>query len=222
MFKELLFMVDVFTLDFLINKQLNNRNLSPYQLVLGYRDYKVLRVPIVVDMKKTPHMLVCGLSNCGKTKMIEYTVRNKKCVLINVFPQDFRNIVALRILGNAYILDYLNTLLKDIQSNKEPLYLVIDEMLVLCMDKAITKAILDILSVGRHYNVFLIGITQTATKENLKFKDLFNVRVCFRQVEESSYRVVLGYSPEKKIKKQRQFYVYSDFVARGSTYTINS
>lgn len=220
MLKELLFL-DILTLNYFVNKLLKDRNLSPYQLRLGYKDYKVLRVPIIVNMKKTPHILVCGLSNCGKSKMIQYAIQDKNCVLINVFKDDFKNINAPRICGNSCILEYLNTLLENIQSNSEPLYLVVDEMLVLCMDKAITKAILDILAVGRHYNVFLIGITQTATKENLKFKDLFNVRICFRQVEESSYRVVLGYSPTKKIKKQRQFYVYSDFIARGNTYTIN-
>lgn len=221
MLSELLFL-DILALDYFINKQLKERNLNSFQLMLGYRDYKVIRIPVVVNMRKTPHVLVCGLSNCGKSKMIEYAVKDKRCVLINVFPQDFRNILAPRIVGNAYILDYFNSLLKNIKNNKEPLYLVVDEMLVLCMNKAITKAILDILAVGRHYNVFLVGITQNATKENLKFKDLFNVRVCFRQVEQSSYNVVLGYTPEKKIKKQRQFYLYADYIARGSTYSINS
>lgn len=220
MLKELLFL-DILALDYFINKHLNNRNLSPYQLVLGYRDYKVLRVPIVADMKKTPHLLVCGLSNCGKSRMIEYAIKDKNCVLINVFKDDFKNINAPRICGNSCILEYLNTLLENIQSNSEPLYLVIDELLILCMDKTIVKLILDILAVGRHYNVFLIGITQNATKENLKFKDLFNVRICFRQVEDSAYRTILGYTPLKKIKKQRQFYVYSDFIARGNTYTVN-
>ena len=59
------------------------------------------------------------------------------------------------------------------------------------MDKGITKAITDLLAIGRHYNIFLVGISQQGTKESVKFKDLFNSRICFSQVEESSYRSVI-------------------------------
>lgn len=100
------------------------------------------------------------------------------------------------------------------------MYIVIDELLVLCIDKNITKMIADLLAIGRHYNVFIIGISQQGTKEAVKFKDLFNARVCFRQVEESAYRSVLGYSPEDKQLKKREFYLYSDEINRGYTYSI--
>lgn len=219
---EFLFLADIFALDYLVNKQLKNRKLNSYQLMLGYRDFKVLRIPIVVDMRKTPHLLVCGLSNCGKSRMVEYSIRNKRCVLLNAFENDFRWVTAPRVVGNSNILSYLNTLLKNMKFNKEPLYLIFDELLVLCLDKAISNAILDLLAVGRHYNIFVIGISQIGTKENLKFKDLFNTRICFRQVEDSAYKTVLGYMPAKKISEQRQFYIYANFVARGNTYTINS
>jgi DNA segregation ATPase FtsK/SpoIIIE-like protein len=95
-----------------------------------------------------------------------------------------------------------------------------DELLILCMDNKIEKAIMNLLAVGRHYNIFLIGICQLGTKEIIKFKDLFNTRICFRQVEESSYRAVLGYSPEDKQLQKREFYYYSDEVGKGYTYDV--
>ena len=91
---------------------------------------------------------------------------------------------------------------------------------MLCIDSKITKAIMDILAVGRHYNVYIIGISQLGTKETVKFKDLFNTRVCFRQVEESSYRAVLGYSPEERDLQKRQFLFYSDTLGMGHTYDV--
>lgn len=223
MIREFILFADILGLDYFINKKLYDRKLNDYQLLLGYRDFFVLRVPVVVDMSVTPHLFVCGLSGNGKTKMIENAIKDKHVVLINTFQGDFKNIAAPRILGNENILKYLNNLLVNIKSNKrnKPLYLVIDELLVLCIDKSITKVIMDILAVGRHYNIYLIGISQIGTKEAVKFKDLFNARVCFRQVEESSYRSVLGYSPEKKNLRKRQFYLYGTKILKGFTYTVN-
>lgn len=193
------------------------------QLLLGYAPKEGLLdsdKPIIANMKRTPHLLICGLSNCGKTKMVEYAIKDKSVILINVFDDDFRRIKARRINGNEKILFFFHELLKDIYKREKPLYIVIDELLVLCMDTKATKAITDLLAVGRHYNIFIIGISQIGTKEVVKFKDLFNVRVCFRQVEESSYRAVLGYSPEVRELKQRQFLYYSEEVGMGRTYDV--
>ncbi|WP_034440054.1 hypothetical protein [Clostridium ihumii] len=219
--RSILLTVDLIALVHCNNKRLEYKNISEYQLRIGYRNNLILKQPILVDMRVTPHIFVCGLSGNGKTKMIEYALRDKKVVLINVFEDDLKNInTSRRINGNDNILKYFNNLLKSIKRHEIPLYLVIDEMLVLCMDKAITKVIMDVLAVGRHYNIYIIGIAQIGTKESIKFKDLFNARVCFRQVEESSYRTVLGYSPENTKLKKREFYYYSDNVGRGKTYTI--
>lgn len=219
--RSILLTVDLIALVHCNNKRLEYKNISEYQLRIGYRNNLILKQPILVDMRVTPHIFVCGLSGNGKTKMIEYALRDKKVVLINVFEDDLKNInTSRRINGNDNILKYFNDLLKNIKRHERPLYLVIDEMLVLCMDKTITKAIMDVLAVGRHYNIYIIGIAQIGTKESIKFKDLFNARVCFRQVEESSYRTVLGYSPENTKLKKREFYYYSDNVGRGKTYTI--
>lgn len=221
MLKGILFTLDLIALAHCNNKRLQYREVNPYQLQIGYKNNLIVKKPILVDMRITPHLFIAGLSGNGKTKMIEYALQDKKVVLINVFEDDLKSIkTSRRINGSEKILKYLNMLLKNIKKHEIPLYVVIDEMLVLCNDKAISKAIADILAVGRHYNIFLIGISQIGTKESVKFKDLFNSRVCFRQVEESSYRTVLGYSPENTKVKKREFYYYSNEIGKGKTYTV--
>lgn len=222
MITELLLGADLLAIRYLNNKRLEQKQVNEYQLKLGYKDNLIYRRPLIIDMRTTPHLFVCGLSGSGKSKMIEKAVQGKNVVLINVFSDDFKTVKALRrINGNDNILRFFNTLLESIYKRDKPLFIVIDELLVLCMDKGITKAIADILAIGRHYNIFLVGISQQGTKESVKFKDLFNCRVCFRQVEESSYRTILGYSPEDTKLKKRQFYLYGDVIERGYTYSIN-
>lgn len=223
MIGEILLGLDLLAFRYVNNKRLMEKIVGDYELKVGYKDIFFCKKPIVVNMRITPHLFVCGLSGSGKSKMIEFAVQNKNVVLINAFEDDFRSIKGIRVLGNDNILEFLKGLLDSLKERKKtdrPLYVVIDELLVLCIDKAITKAITDILAIGRHYNVFLIGISQIGTKESVKFKDLFNARICFKQVEESSYRAILGYTPEDKQLRRREFYLYSDRIDRGYTYTI--
>lgn len=222
MITELLLGADLLLLRYLNNKRLEDKPVGAYQLKLGYKNNLLFKRPLIIDMENTPHLFVSGLSGSGKSRMIEKAIQGKQVILINTFKKDFRSIQARRINGNENILKFFNNLLQNLKEDKkEPLYVVIDELLVLCLDKNITKAIADLLAVGRHYNIFLIGICQQGTKESVKFKDLFNARVCFRQVEESSYRSVLGYSPEDTQLRKRQFYLYSDYIERGYTYTVS-
>ena len=100
------------------------------------------------------------------------------------------------------------------------MYVVIDELLVLCIDKKISNAIKDLLAIGRHYNIFLIGISQRGCKSDLSFKDLFNARMTFKQVESSSYGAILGYSVEDKRLNKREFILASDDIYRGMTYDV--
>lgn len=191
-----------------------------YFLTIGYSGL-FIKKPIRVNMRITPHLLVCGLSGSGKSKMIESAIVGKKnVILLNVFEDDFTSTRGRRINGNENILKYLQEIIKEPYKRQEPLYIVIDELLVLCMDKKVNKAIADVLAIGRHYNIFLIGISQRGEKTELSYKNLFNSRVCFRQVEESSYRAILGFSPEEKQLKHREFYLYSDEIARGKTYDL--
>lgn len=220
-FKSILLTLDLVALVHCNNKRMQYREVSQYELRIGHTTNLAIKKPIIIDMRVTPHLFCCGLSGNGKTKMIEYAMQEKKVVLMNVFEDDLKSVKTnQRINGNNNILRYLNNLLENIKKRDNPLYVVIDELLVLCTDKAITKAIMNLLAIGRHYNIFLIGISQIGTKDAIKFKDLFNSRVCFRQVEESSYRTVLGYSPVNKKLKKREFYYYSDDAGKGKTYTV--
>jgi DNA segregation ATPase FtsK/SpoIIIE-like protein len=206
-------------LDTINDRIADNANLKETELLLGYTP-GIIRKPIIVNMETTPHLFVCGLSGNGKSCMVEFAIKGRKVVLINAFKKDFKGIKARRINSNEKILEYLTELIKDIYYHAEPLYLVFDELLVLCIDNKITKAIMDILAIGRHYNIYVIGISQIGTKEVVKFKELFNTRVCFRQVEESSYRSVLGYSPEIRELSKRQFLFYSETTGNGYTYDV--
>ena len=207
--------------DYLYNSLQGRTSVSDgeYELLIGYSG-KLLKRQIKANMKTCPHILVCGLSGSGKSKMVESAIRGKQVMLLNVFEDDFTSIKGRRINGNDKILNCLELLVKEPYKREVPLYIVIDELLVLCLDKKVNKAIADLLAIGRHYNIFVIGISQRGEKTELPYKNLFNTRVCFRQVEESSYRAILGYSPEDKNLGHREFYLYSDVLARGKTYDL--
>ena len=172
---------------------------SPYILYCG-------KIPF--SMKLTPHILVSGLSGQGKSKFVESILMNRediKVTLLNVFRDDMRGIKGRRINSLNEIKSYLETLLN--KPSDIPEYIVIDELLALSIaDKSIIKQLTKILAVARHYNKFLICVSQSATKEEVGSKSLFNARVCFRMVDQSSYQTILGYSPENKQLKVREFY----------------
>ena len=190
-------------------------------LTLGCRDNKT---PIKVNMNIDPHMLVVGISNCGKSKMVELCLQDKKSVtILNAFETDFTSLGANYINGNENILAYLETCLEGRTNNSETHYILIDELLVLIKDKKIEKALYDLLAMARHYNVYIICISQEGTKEVIKFKNLFNVRVCMRTLEEASIRAVLGCSVpnDDPSLKQREFYIADNQgLRRGKTYDL--
>ena len=196
-----------------------NKTISDYELTLGYSG-KLIKKTIVVDMRSTPHLLCCGLSGQGKSRCIEYAIKCKDVVLLNAFNDDFKSIKGRRIVGNEKILKYLESLTREPYKREKPLYIVIDELLVLCIDKKISNAIKDLLAIGRHYNIFLVGISQRGCKSDLSFKDLFNARMTFKQVESSSYGAILGYSVEDKRLNKREFILASDDLYKGMTYDV--
>lgn len=196
------------------------KEFDKYSLLIGYSG-KFIKKQIIVNMRITPHLLVCGLSGSGKSKMVENSIKFKRSViLLNSFEDDFKSLKCNRINGNENILKYLNSLLDKPYKRDIPFYVVIDELLTLSLDKKINKAIIDLLAVGRHYNIYIVGISQRGEKTDLPYKNLFNARVCFRQVEESSYRAILGFSPGYKNLKHREFYLYSNEISRGKTYDL--
>lgn len=191
-----------------------NHQESPYILKCGKISY---------DMRLSPHILLAGLSGQGKTKMVESMLQGRTdidVVLLNVFKDDMRTINAKRINTLEDIKNFLESVLKP--NRTIPLYIVIDELLALSIqDKSISKMITKLLAVARHFNVFLICISQSATKEEIGSKMLFNTRVCFKQVESSQYQTVLGYSPENKQLQQREFYYISTEIGKGKVPIIN-
>ena len=198
----------------------NNEKLKydkDYCLIVGYKGV-IKKKPIIVNMLTTPHLLVCGLSGSGKTKCIEYAIKDKRVIILNAFKNDFKSINCPKINGENNIINVLMNCCKQYQ--EKPLYIVIDELLVLCNNKKINKCILDILAVARHYNVYLIGIAQRGLSVDMSFKNLFNSRVCFRQIEEASYRAVLGYSIDNPNLQKREFILLSDYIYKGRTYDI--
>ena len=146
-------------------------------------------------------------------------MKGKNCVLLNAFRDDFKSINCLKINDIEQILEFLENIKGKYQ--EKPLFIVIDEMLVLCLNKKINNAILNLLAVGRHYNIFIIGIAQKGTKQDIPFKDLFNSRLTFRQVEPSSYSAILGYYPDDNLQLNKQeFILFSDDIYKGRTYTV--
>ena len=196
-----------------------NRFKNDYVLVIGHSK-GLFKTPITVDMRTTPHLLCCGLSGQGKSRCIEYAIKDKDVILLNAFKDDFKAVKARKIIGNENILHFLENIIKEPYKRDKPLYIVIDELLVCCTDKKINNAIKDLLAVGRHYNIFIIGIAQRGTKTDLSFKDLFNSRMTFRQVESSSYQAILGCSIEDKRLNKREFILMSDDIYYGKTYDI--
>ena len=198
----------------------NSENLKynkDYCLIVGYKGV-FKKKSIIVDMRVCPHLLVCGLSGSGKTKCVEYAIKDKRVIILNAFKDDFKSLNCPKINGEKNIINVLTNCCKQYQ--KVPLYIVIDELLVLCNNKKINKCILDILAVARHYNVYLIGIAQRGLSVDMSFKNLFNARICFRQVEETSYRAILGYSIDNPQLQKREFILLSDYIYKGRTYDI--
>ena len=192
--------------------QLQNR-----ELLLGYNQQGY----IIADMGKYPHLLISGLSNQGKSKMIYYMLKNlgdrANILVLNGFKEDYRGFTLVQ--GTKAIQRRIEAILKDKEIRIKPLYLVLEEMQSISKDKKLQEQLKELLSMGRHYNIFVIGIIQNATKENCSFKYLFNCRCSFRQIDSSSYQVCLGTSVEKGLE-QREFYFLDSNLIKGYTFSI--
>lgn len=199
-----------------------HKELLPTQLIIGH-DLK--GIPIIVDMIKTPHIGVQGASNSGKSKGIELALKNlngeANIIFLNVFEEDFKTVKGIRVNGNENILKFLRNLIDNPKFRIKPLYLVLDELNVLGKDKEINKAIQDVLSQARHYNIYLIALGQSLLKENCPYKQLFNVRITFRAIDKSTISAFLGTSIEDTELLQQEFICYSDNIYRGRTYNYD-
>lgn len=215
---------NIVTLD-IVNKEINELtyraiSIEPTKLICGY-DLK--GKPLIVDMLKTPHIGVVGTSLSGKSKCIEgalKTIRGADITLVNCFKDDFKGIIADRINGNENILEYLKRVVENKTIRPRPYYIVIDEYNTLSNIKGIDKIIQELLSQARHYNVYLIVIMQKGNSEDCKFKQLFNTRIAFRTIEESTLRAFLGVGVGSGALNQREFYLLHSELKKGKTYTI--
>ena len=200
--------------EFLDYKQVQ---LQDRELLLGYNQQGY----IIADMGKYPHLLISGLSNQGKSKMIYYMLKNlgdrANILVLNGFKEDYRGFTLVQ--GTKAIQRRIEAILKDKEIRIKPLYLVLEEMQSISKDKKLQEQLKELLSMGRHYNIFVIGIIQNATQENCSFKDLFNCRCSFRQIDSSSYQVCLGTSVEKGLE-QREFYFLDSNLIKGYTFSI--
>ena len=200
--------------DFLDYKQVQ---LQDRELLLGYNQQGY----IIADMGKYPHLLISGLSNQGKSKMVNYMLKNLEdranILVLNGFKEDYRGFTLVQ--GTKAIQRRIEAILKDKEIRIKPLYLILEEMQSISKDKKLQEQLKELLSMGRHYNIYCIGIIQNATKENCSFKDLFNCRCSFRQIDSSSYQVCLGTSVEKGLE-QREFYFLDSNLIKGYTFSI--
>ena len=141
-------------------------------------------------------------------------------VLCNAFPTDFKGLKCRRIFKPDKIVEFLTDLVENPRYYEDGLWVCIDEGLVLTTsNKKASKAIMDLLAIGRHYNVWVVFLTQTSTKNEIPFKSLFGVRCCLRSVDPSSVSVVLGCNVDVKLNP-RQFIVYHTDLEQGRTYDI--
>ena len=167
-------------------------------------------------------MLVAGLQGQGKTKFVEGLMQGQpNVILINCFEDDFKTLNAPRIVHQDDIVKFFNKLLKE--RPKQQCFIVIDELLTLCDNKDINKALRSVLAICRHYNWTIIGISQRCEKTELPFKNLFLYRVCFRMIEENSYRTVLGFNRDAVIDRElkpREFIYATEEIGVGTTYDV--
>ena len=200
--------------DFLDYKQVQ---LQDRELLLGYNQQGY----IIADMGKYPHLLISGLSNQGTSKMVNYMLKNLEdranILVLNGFKEDYRGFTLVQ--GTKAIQRRIEAILKDKEIRSKPLYLILEEMQSISKDKKLQEQLKELLSMGRHYNIYCIGIIQNATKENCSFKDLFNCRCSFRQIDSSSYQVCLGTNVEKGLE-QREFYFLDSNLVKGYTFSI--
>lgn len=216
------FVFDVLTID-ILDLDYKNINLKNYELLLGY-DFR--SDPVFIDIKKNPHLAIQGLSNTGKTKMVECMLlnldkRNYNIFILNNFDDDFKNINCKKIIDLKEIELFLTNLLTINCMQRLITLIVIDEINQLSLNKNINLLIENLLQVSRHYNIYLICIGQILLKENIKYKQLFNSRVSFKQIDKSVYSSFLNCNIDNlKELFDREFYIFAETLKKCKTYSL--
>lgn len=196
--------------------------LSNNQLLIGFDKFKKL---IVADMNICPHILISGLPNNGKSKCVYIMLKNLRkanIVIYGGFKEDYKDISYREIIGEDNLNTFLDSILNNLYKREVPLYVVLEELGTIRNKKTKDK-IQELLCIARHYNIYIIGVIQIATKENCSFKDLFNTRITFKQIGEQNYRVILGMPIEEEYRRlqQQEFIMLSDKLYFGKTYLVD-
>ena len=196
----------------------NYVDLQPTKLLIGYDN---LKHKIIADMLICPHVLISGLPNSGKSKCVYVMLKNLRkanIIIYSGFKEDYKGINYREIIGEDNLNTFLDSILNNLYKREVPLYIVLEELGTIRNKKTKDK-IQELLCIARHYNIFVVGVIQIATKENCSFKDLFNTRISFKQIGEQNYRVLLGMPLEEyKQLQQKEFIMLSDKLYNGKTY----
>ena len=197
-------------------------DLPSTKLLIGHDS---LKHKIVADMNICPHVLISGLPNSGKSKCVYIMLKNLRkanIVIWGGFKEDFVSINYREITGEDNLNTFLDSILNNLYVRKVPLYIVLEELGTV-RNKRTKDKIQELLCIARHYNIFLIGVIQIATKENCSFKDLFNTRISFKQIGEQNYRVLLGVTipEEERTLRQQEFIMLSDKLCKGKTFLVD-
>lgn len=191
------------------------------KLLIGYSCFKK---KIIADMIVTPHILVSGLPNQGKSKLIRQmliNLRGANIIIYGGFKEDYKGIHYRNLKNEEELNIFLDNILNNLYVRKEPLYVVIEEISTI-RNKKVKEKIQELLCIARHYAIYVIGVIQIATKENCIFKDLFGVRISFKQIGEQNYRVLFGMTIDEKYRNlnQQEFIMLSDRLVHGITYCL--
>ena len=143
------------------------------------------------EYKTYYHCIILGVTNCGKSVLCESMLRNQNTVLINTWDSDFKTMPnARRINDKASIISFF----KCLPNNTEEVFVVIDELASLMVDKEVAREINLALQYSRHWNCHIIGITPRVLANEVQCKALFPCRITGRLLQESDYRTALGIS----------------------------
>ncbi len=196
-------------------------SVNDYELIVGHCNDFAKKV-ITVDLKVFPSFSITGISNCGKSKLVEYMLMNTKLpiVLINAYEDDFKNVKCRRIVEIKAIEKYLDYLLNE-KDNEHPILVIFDEALTLMSYKNIAKKIHTLLTKNRHKKIYVVAIFQELNKTIVPFKSLFTARLTMRAIQVSDINSALGTTIEDyKPLKNREFILLSDDIYWGKTYDV--
>lgn len=188
-------------------------------LIIGH-DTTIWKRPIKIDLNVFPSLSISGISNCGKSKMVEYILKhtNLPITLVNSYEDDYKGIKCNRVTLDETE-DYLDRLLTKRTSKR--ILVVFDECLTIVNNKTLAKKLHTLLTKNRHNRVYIICVFQELNKTLVPFKSLFTARITMRMIQTSDVMASLGTTIENyRPLQNREFLLLSDDIYRGKTYDI--